>query len=451
MGSSLRLLALCLGYFMVIIDVTIVNVALPSLGRNLGAGVAGLQWVVDGYTLAFASILLSAGHMSDKIGARGCFVSGLLGFAFASAGCAVATSVPVLCGARVLQGISAALIVPSSLALIHQAYPDKPDRSRAIGIWAGIGGVAAATGPVLGGVFVHFGTWRWVFWVNVPITATAIVLTIWNISSVKPRLDTTLDLPAQLLAACALALLTTALITAGRLGWTDSRVLICLGLFVVFALGFIFRESQAGVPMLPLELFSSTEGVGAVSIGFILNAGFYGQLFLLPFFFQEDRGYSAFLTAMAILPQPSLASVASYLGGKYVGRMGATGVMIVGLAIGALGFAIFSYGISISAPYIVLLIPLMAVGFGTAFTMPAVTIAALEAVPETRSGVAAGFLNAFRQVGSLVGVAVFGTLIGRLSNIAAAMQLAAMVAAFLFGAGAIMSGFIKIKETLHWN
>ena len=126
-------------------------------------------------------------------------------------------------------------------------------------------------------------------------------------------------------------------------------------------------------------------------------------------------------------------------------------VRIVGLAIGALGFAIFSYGISISAPYIVLLIPLMAVGFGTAFTMPAVTIAALEAVPETRSGVAAGFLNAFRQVGSLVGVAVFGTLIGRLSNIAAAMQLAAMVAAFLFGAGAIMSGFIKIKETLHWN
>lgn len=436
---------------MVTVDVTIVNVALPALGHSLQANIGNLQWVVDGYTLSFACLLLSAGHMSDRIGARRCFQGGVCGFALTSAACALATSIPTLCAARILQGICAALVVPSSVALIHQAYPDKVSRSHAIGIWGGVGGIAAATGPVLGGVLVHFGTWHWVFWVNVPVAAFAFILSLLSIAPVRPKLAGKLDLPAQCLAVAALGILAASLISAGQLGWSNLCVLIGVGAFVILTVCFLFRETRTDYPMLPLDLFSSSEFSGAVFIGFVINMGFYGQLFLLPLFFHNNRGYSTLLTALAILPQPGLASLASYLAGKYVNRIGAARVMIIGLTIGACGFLCFSYGVEILASYIGLLVPLMAVGFGTAFTMPAATIAVMESVSETRSGIAAGCLNAFRQIGSLVGVAIFGMLIGRLPNIVSAMQVAAILSASLFGGGAILALLTKPKKRTNFQ
>ena len=294
------LLALCLGYFMVIIDVT--TPTSFALGRNL-AGVAGLNGWWMAIPLHLQVYFYRPGICPIKLG-RGCFVSGLLGFAFAWR----ASSRHRFRATRRARspGNLAALIVPQFPALIHQHIRTSRtvhERSasgrnswpppRAVPFW---------------GAFCPL--WHMLAWVTVPITATDCIDHLEH-PSVKPAGDY-IDLPASYLPhvpwRCP-----NRTHCRRRLGWTDSRLRLCLGLFVVAALGSTFRESQAGVPMLPLELFSSTEGVGAVSIGFILNAGFYGQLFLLPFFFQENRGYSAFLTAMAILPQPSLASVASYL------------------------------------------------------------------------------------------------------------------------------------------
>jgi Major Facilitator Superfamily. len=277
------------------------------------------------------------------------------------------------------------------------------------------------------------------------------VLTAWCIAPVSPVSDTKLDIPAQLLGAFGLAVLAATLISAGRLGWFSPLVALGLLLFAVFALTFLVREHRTDAPMLPLGLFASAEFSGAVSVGFLLNVGFYGQLFLLPLYFHDSRGYSTLLTAFAILPQPGVASVASYLGGKGANHFGPASVMASGLAIGAIGFATFGWFAGASMPYSWLLIPLMAVGFGTAFTMPAATVAVMEAVPESRSGIAAGCLNAFRQIGSLVGVAAFGTIVGRTPDIVSAMRSSALIAAGLFGLGVAVSLLTRSRLPHHSN
>jgi DHA2 family methylenomycin A resistance protein-like MFS transporter len=410
MRRHLPLLAVCLGYFMVILDATIVNVALPSIGRDLGGGVSGLQWVIDAYTIAFAGLLLSCGSLGDRLGARRVFDSGLVLFTIASTACALAPSTAVLIGARAVQGIGAAMLVPTSLALLRATYQERVERARAVGAWGAIAGVGAASGPVLGGVLVALFDWRAVFVVNLPVGCLALWLGHEYLQAPgKPQRGGT-DPVGQLLGVAALTLLTAGLIEGGHAGWTSPAAVLALAAFVPAAIAFVTVESRVREPMLPLTLFRNHSFSGASFVGLAINLGFYGQLFAISLYFQHVRGYSALATGLALLPEGIFVAAASALSGRVTGRVGPRLPMLIGLTLGGAGFA----GLAVTGrqtSYLVLAGPLMAAGFGMALTMPAATTAVIEASPARRVGVASGVLNAARQAGGAIGVALLGTLI----------------------------------------
>jgi MFS transporter, DHA2 family, methylenomycin A resistance protein len=422
---------------MVIVDATIVNVALPSIGRELGGGVSGLQWVVDAYTVVFAGLLLSAGSLGDRVGARRVFDAGLVLFTAASAACAAAPSVPVLVGARIAQGLGAALLVPSSLALLRAAYTQPRERARAVGAWGAIAGVGAASGPILGGVLVGLISWRAVFVVNIPLGLLGLMLAARHLPKSGEPTASGFDLPGQLLGIGALTLLTLGLIEGGDSGWSSPQALIPLVASVPAALGLIAVEARAADPMLPLSLFRSETFSGASFVGLAINLGFYGQLFALSLYFQHVRGYSALETGLALLPEGVFVALSSMLSGRLTGRTGPRLPMLTGLLCGAAGFA----GLMVagnSTSYAVLVVPLIAAGFGMAFTMPAATAAIIEAAPAERAGIASGVLNASRQAGGAIGVALLGTLIAG-SHFVPGMHAAMAVSAGSFLLGALVT------------
>jgi DHA2 family methylenomycin A resistance protein-like MFS transporter len=421
-------LALCLGYFMVILDATVVNVALPDVGASLGGTLATLQWVVDGYTLAFAALLLTGGALADRLGARRVLAAGLGLFTVASALCALAPGAASLVAFRVLQGAGAALVVPASLALIRSAYADPAARARAVGLWGGVGGIGAAGGPVIGGLLVAAAGWRAVFLVNLPVGVAAIALAL-RLAPAPAGRPRRLDPAAQTLAVLALAGLVFAVVEAGRAG--TATVLGATGVAACAAAGFVAVERRVAAPMLPLELFRSRAFSGASAVGLLINLGFYGQLLVVNLGFQGARGWSALTAGLATLPQGALVSLGSLASGQLTARAGRPGpTMLCGLTVGALGLT----GLALApaaAPYAWLVAPLMATGLGMSLTMPAATSAAVDAAPEGRAGVAAGVINAARQAGGAIGVALLGSLAAAGERPA----LLAAAAAFLGAAG----------------
>ena len=380
------LIAALLGFFIVMLDTTVVNVALARIGGDLGVPVASLQWVVDAYALTFAALQLSAGAACDRMGARSVHLLGLAVFGLLSAACALAM-----------------------LSLIH----DRPaDRARAIGLWGGAGGVAAAVGPVAGGLLVTFTGWRLVFWVNLPLVAAALWLTARCLPAPETRSLRRReggDLPGQVLSVAGLAAATYGIIAAGEHGWSPPVVTSTLaGLSLLAA--FVLVERTASRPMLPTAVFSRSRFAVAAAVGFALNTGFFGQLFVLALFLQRYLGYEPWLAGLALAPQACSAVVASPMGGRMTARIGAFPTMLTGLLTGAAGFAGLAV-VTASTPY-----PLVAAltflgGFGTALTMPAATSAAVASAPAGYTGVAGSVINAARQTGSVVGVAVLGSLI----------------------------------------
>ncbi len=333
--QTLALFALCLGYFMVILDVTVVNVALPAMQTQLGATISGLQWIVAGYSLAFASFLLSAGILGDKLGSKRIFLAGLIAFTCASALCGLAPTLLALQIFRLLQGLGAALMVPASLALISHTFAEPAQRARAIGIWGAVAGIAAASGPVLGGFLVSALSWRSIFLVNVPIGAAGFALTIACVPHPSRISQQGLDLPAQVLAVVSLSALTFVLIEGPDLGWTRPVMLGLFALFLLATSGFILREKHTISPMLPLKLFSNATFSAGNFVGLLLNFGFYGQFFLINLFFARVLGYSSLLTGLALLPEAVMVLIASILAGRVTARTGARMPMVLGLAIGA--------------------------------------------------------------------------------------------------------------------
>jgi DHA2 family methylenomycin A resistance protein-like MFS transporter len=437
MRKQLPLLAICLGYFIVILDATIVNVALPSVQRQLGGAVSSLQWIVDAYTVVFAGLLLSAGSLGDRIGARRVFDAGLVLFTVSSAACAAAPTVAVLIGARAAQGVGAAMLVPSSLALLRAAYDQPSERARAVGIWGAVAGTGAASGPVVGGLLVGLISWRAVFVVNVPVGVAAFMLTARHLPNAGDRVNGSFDPPGQLLGILALTLVTLGLIEGGAAGWGAPVPLVALVLFAPAAIAFIVREWIATKPMLPLGLFDDRKFSGATFVGLAINFGFYGQLFAIVLYFQHVRGYSALHTGLALLPEGAFVAIASALSGRVTGRIGPRAPMLIGLCSGALGFGglVLAGG---STPYIELVPALIAAGFGMALTMPAATAAVIESAPASRAGIASGVLNAARQCGGAVGVALLGTLVAG-SSFVPGLHLAMAASAAAFATGAVVT------------
>ncbi|MFC7309213.1 MFS transporter [Streptomyces monticola] len=435
-GGKLPLIALCMGFFMVMLDATIVTVALPPIAQDFHAGgdLAGVQWVADGYTVIFAGLLLSAGSIGDRLGSKTAFQIGLALFVVSSAGCGLAPSLWFLIVMRLLQGLAAALVVPTSLALIHASYPDKRERARAIGVWGGIGGIAAASGPVLGGLLVAGFGWRSVFYVNLPFGLLGLVMTVRYVMGPRRPRSSGLDLPAQILGVLALGSIAYALIEGGHLGWTAPPALAAFALFAVCATAFLLVERRTADPMLPLGLFRDRTFSGATLVGLFLNIGFYGQLFVVTFYFQQYRHYAVLWAGLAILPQTAMAAVASTLGGRMTARTGPRRPMVLGLAVGAVGFVALLVA-GRETPYAALILPLAAIGFGTAFTMPAAVAAVVESAPAEHAGIASGVLNASRQVGSALGVALLGALVAGAADFRTGMRTGTLISAACFAAG----------------
>jgi DHA2 family methylenomycin A resistance protein-like MFS transporter len=405
----LVLFALCLGYFMVILDITVVNVAMPDIQARLGATVSGLQWIVAGYSLIFASLLLTAGMLGDWLGSRRIFLLGLALFTIASALCGLAPMLLALQLFRLLQGVGAALMVPASLALLnHTIVPAQ--RARAIGIWGSVAGIGAVSGPVVGGFLVSALTWRGIFLINIPIGTLGCALTLAFVPK-PPRLaQRGLDLPAQALAILGPGMLTFALIEGSDLGWTHPLILSMFVLFVLAVVLFILREQRATHPMLPLSLFSRATFAASNVVGMLLNFGFYGQFFVMNLYFPHLLGLSPWLTGLALLPESSMVFIASILAGRVAERYGPRLPMALGLAIGGLGMLSLIL-VQTHTAYLLLCPALMATGFGTAFTMPAMTAAVIASAPGERSGSASGVLNASRQIGQVLGTALLGSLV----------------------------------------
>lgn len=443
--GMLALLALCLGYFMVILDATIVNVAVPVLQTQLETTHTAVQWVIDGYLLAFASFLLTAGGLGDRLGNKGMFLLGLIIFTATSALCGFAPSVGILIGARVVQGIGAALLVPPSLALLNHIFEIPQERAKAIGVWASVAGVAAASGPIVGGLLINWLGWRSVFLVNVPIGIAGFLLT-WRFVVRSPRLNLRgFDLPAQVVGVVALAALVFAFNDGNHIGWQQWPICGALIVCVVAVIGFILIERRAPSPMLPLELFSSPTFSGANIVGLLLNLGFYGQLFFINLFFQQIKGYSPLLTGFALLPESGMVWIASWLSGRITARTGPRLPMTLGPLLGAVGFLCMLL-MDAHTPYIIVCFMLMAIGFGMAFNMPAMTTACIGAAPRERSSIASGVLNAGRQAGSALGVALLGSLVaGRGNAFVSGMHVALIIAGGVFLLASVLS-FFAVRE-----
>ena len=431
------LLALCLGYFMTILDVTIVNVALVDIKAHLGANVTGLQWIVDGYALVFASFLLTGGALGDRRGRRTVFLAGLVLFTLASTLCSLAPTLLVLQIARAFQGLGAALLVPNSLALLNTIYTDARKRAQAIGIWAAVASIGATSGPLLGGVLVNAFGWRSIFLINLPIGILGFLLTFRCVAPSTPQEGHGLDLPGQGASILALSMLTFALIEGSSLGIMSPPILAAYTGSVLFFLLLLLREKTTSHPMLPLELFQERTFSATNVVAVCQTFTFTGFLFVMSLFLQQVKHYSPSLTGVALLPAFGFALLATSLSGAFMPRIGAKRVMIIGLILSALG----CFGLVVvdsQTSYLLLACLLAVLGFGLASVLPAMTEAAISHAPRTQSGIASGMLNVSRQVGGVIGVAILGTLVGNQQTFLPGMHIA-----FVIAGGVLVLGLIS--------
>lgn len=435
MNARRTLVAASLGYFVIVLDTTIVNVALPSIGSDLGADLRDLQWIVDSYVVVFAGLLLSSGSLSDRFGAERCYVAGMAAFAVASVACAAAPSLEVLLGARVIQGAAAALLVPSSLSLIRAAYPDQGERARAIAIWAAIGGGALAAGPVLGGLLTDAIDWRAIFAINIPIAVAAVLATTG--AKEEPRRSEPLDLAGQIAAIVAIGALTFAVIESGHEGVGSAATLTSAALAVAGLALFVRIERRSSHPSIPRALYRWGPVSGAAAMGLIFNFSFYGQVFVLSLFFQEGLGLTPLQAGLMFLPLTVLTTGSNVVVGRLAERYGARPPIFLGQLLMALGFVgLASVDTGTSIPVIlVLLIPL---GVGGGLVIPPLTAVLLDHAPQGQAGLVSGTFNASRQLGGGLGVAVFGAMIasGFDSGMPASMMVAAAGIAVTFAIAA---------------
>jgi MFS transporter, DHA2 family, methylenomycin A resistance protein len=421
------LLATSLSYVIVILDTSIVNVALEPVAVSLGSDITGLQWVVNAYTLTFASLLLSGGALGDRLGARSVYFAGLLIFASASALCGFAADLQILIFARIVQGVGAALLVPCSLTLINNAFPVARQRASAIGVWAGCGGIAMAAGPLAGGVLIHLLGWRSIFLVNVPIALLGAWLTT-RVESMRPGgAGKPLDIAGQLLAMVALGASVAVLIEGAKLGWHALAMRAGVAAAIAGWIAFVSVETRRRQPMLPMALFRSPVFSASACASMISGLVFYGLFFLLSLYFQSARGWPPLQTGLAFLPLTATVAIGSFVSGALNRAYGARRLVSGGFLLYAAGFAGL-LALAEHAPYWRIALCFPAVGFGAGVITPAATAALMTAVDRARTGVAAGVLNASRQAGSAFGVAIFGALMSAIQPLDAAIRVTVYLA-----------------------
>ncbi|GAA3197304.1 MFS transporter [Actinocorallia longicatena] len=401
---SPRIVGISLGYFMVMIDATILNVALPDISRDLGGSVTSQQWTVSAYALAFGALLLSSGAVADRFGATRVFRFGIAAFAAASLLCALAPSLWLLIALRAVQGAAAASVPASTLALLGLMYPEAGERARAVGLWAALTGIGFAAGPMLGGILVEAGGWRTVFLVNLPVAVAGLLLSR-GLGVETPGKPTRLDPRSQLAAIAALALLTDTVIELPHGG-----ALVPGLLTVVAAAALVAAERRSPAPAFPPVLTRIRDIRTALTIGVFIQFQMVGGLFVLGLYFLDARHFSALETGFAFVPLtvgPMLAPAV----GRLTGRLGARRLVRTGLTLTVAGNALIAAAVLTEAPFPLLIAAMIVMGWSVPFSMVPLTAQLVGAAPAGTGGTAGGLFNAVRQIGGALGVAVLGALV----------------------------------------
>jgi DHA2 family methylenomycin A resistance protein-like MFS transporter len=442
-GPGAALAAAVLGFFVITLDAVVVNVALPSMRADLGGGITGLQWVVDGYTLMFAALLLSAGALSDRAGARRAFGGGLVLFVLASVACGLAPSMAALVAARFVQGAAAAAMMPASMALLGQAYPDPVRRARAVAVWAMGGAVASSSGPVLGGLLT-LASWRLIFFVNLPVGAVALILLARTERS--PHRPVPIDWAGQVSAVLAMGGLTYGAIEAGAAGFTAPHV---LGAFAVAAVAlsvFVTAQARGAHPMVPLDLFRSRTVTIAVAVGFAFIVGYYGLPFVMSLYLQQVRGLSSLGAGAAFLPMMLIGLVLTPFSARLAEKLGARTLVTTGLTAMTGGLIALAL-LPATGPVWALAVLMVLVGLGGPLVMPPLTGLLLNSVPAHRAGTASGVFNTSRQVGGALAIAVFGALLADRASFLHGMRTSLLIAAAVALAAAAASLLLAPHRT----
>lgn len=407
---SVVLTIMCVGMFLVLLDVTVVNVALPSIGRDLKTDVVGLQWVVDGYGVAFAALLLAGGTLGDVHGHKRVVLAGLGCFGAASLGCGAALNTEMLLACRAVQGVGAALLLPGTIAVITRAYPERGEQARALGIWAGVSSLALPAGPLLGGLLVGTAGWRAVFLINIPVVAIAIVATVRSVGDSRATQARSVDVAGTGAAAVGLAAAVFCVIDAGGHGL--SAVTLAAAVLALAAVTtFVLVERRASDPAFPLGLLRSAGFVGANAVAAAMNTVGIGMIFVLTLYLQTVRHRSPLLAGAELVPLFLPLAVLSPVTGRLVARFGPRPPMIAGLLLGAAGVATLLL-VGTDGSYLRLLPALVGLGVGMGLLTAAVVAAAMRTVAPEHAGLASAANNTARQAAGAFGIAIFGAVTG---------------------------------------
>ena len=438
LAKALLLLGLSLGYFMVLLDMTVVSVALPAIRSDLGGGISGLQWVVNAYTIVFAGLLLSMGAFADRFGAKRVYVGGVALFLVASVVSAAASSLSMLIGLRAVLGIGGAALMPASLTLLAHAYPEPVERARALGIWAAVTGAAMAAGPIVGGLLVDAFGWRSIFLLNVPLAGISLIMTFLYVRETDRKSGKSFDVGGQITAMIAIAALAFGLMEGSNYGWDSPVIVAAFLLAVISASLFLRMESNGQSPLLPLRLFNNATVSAVMLAGMAINIGLSGILFVLPIFFQQTQGLSAHMAGLALLPMMIPLAFNPILTGRLVGRIGARIPMTVGFSLSAAGTFLLVWT-EVDTSYVLTMIGLLMIGFGVSFTIPSLMAAVISSAPKELTGSVSGVLNASRQLGATLGVAILGSMVSGSSMFIAGMHAALIVTTVILLAGSALS------------
>jgi EmrB/QacA subfamily drug resistance transporter len=409
------LAAMCFALFMVMLDNTVVNVALPSIQKDLGATVSGLEWTVNAYTLAFAVLLVTGGRLGDLFGRRRMFLFGVVTFAASSAFIGFSQSEAWLVAGRAVQGIGAAFMMPGTLSIISNAFPPE-ERGRAIGTWAGVSALALAIGPVVGGFLVESVSWQSIFFLNVPVAIGAVAVTLF--ATRESRDETappTVDFPGVATLTVGLSALVLALVEANSWGWGSARIVGLLATAAIGLTAFFVVEARSRYPMVDFSFFGSRSFLGANIVAFIVSFAMLAMFFFIALYMQNIKGYSPLEAGIRFLPSTLVIMVAGPIAGRLTDRVGPRPLITTGLVLVA-GSLFWQGHLSVDMPYASLAGAFVLMGFGMGMVMSPMSTAAMNSVEPTKAGVASGILSMSRMVGGSFGVAAMGALISALGS-----------------------------------
>jgi EmrB/QacA subfamily drug resistance transporter len=401
--------AMCFALFMVMLDNTVVNVALPSIQRELHASISSLEWTINGYTLTFAVLIATGGRLGDIFGRRLMFLSGVIIFAITSATAGFAQDTAMLIGSRAIQGIGAALMMPATLSIITNAFP-AAERGKAIGTWAGVSALALSIGPVVGGALTEYVSWRAIFFINLPVAVIAVAATIFAVTESRDEsVDRRVDYPGVVALTASLTAIVLALIEGNSWGWDSTTILALLFGGAAGLAAFVAIELRAAAPMVEFSLFRTRQFIGSSMVAFIVTFAMMGSFFFMALYMQDILGYSALEAGIRFLPTTMVIAAVAPLSGRLADRLGPGTPMSAGLAILAVSMFLFA-GIDVGTTYSGLIVPFVLMGLGIALVMSPMSTAAMNAVSVAKSGVASGILQMSRMIGASVGIAATGAI-----------------------------------------